>query len=311
MKNISAMLIIFIALDALMQKYSAKIEYLLQKDSELSSLPEIYIRVSELMENENSTSEQIGGVVETDPALTARILKMVNSAFYGFPKEITTISQSIFILGRDRLRQILIGTMLGGVFGNMNNRVFSMNDYWYESVKTAILARQLCSLSDIKFRSETLFTAGLLHKIGRLIMVERMPNESLLVQNAIDVDDANIFEAERRIFGFTHCELGAAFISKWGLPQILSEIARHYEDPEQAEEFNQEARFIHLASHLTFLVSTLEVEEVEYALEDIPGWQMSGLYSEQITEACIFAEEQVYEVMDSLGMGTLRIEDDD
>lgn len=305
------MLITFMVLDVHMQKYPAKIEYLLQKDSELSSLPEIYIRVSELMENENSTSEQIGEVVETDPALTARILKMVNSAFYGFQHEISTISQSIFILGRDRLRQILIGTVLGGVFGNMNNRVFSMNDFWYESVKTALLARQLCSESDIKYQSETLFTAGLLHKIGRLIMVERMPVESLLVQNAIDVDDEDIFQAERRNFGFTHCELGAAFISKWGLPQILSDIAQYYEDPEQAQEFTEEVRLIHLASHLTFLVSPIEVEEVEFALEDIPGWEMTGLYSERITEACILAEEQVYEVMESLGMGMLRIEDDD
>lgn len=294
-----------------MQQTTMTLESLLQKDSELSSLPEIYLRVSELLENEDSTSAQIGQLVETDPALTTRILKMVNSAFYGFPHEIATISQSISILGRDRLRQILIGSMLGGVFGKMGSRVISLNDFWYDSVKTAILARYLCRESRNSDQAETLFTAGLLHKIGKLILAQRLPDEYMRVQITTEAENLDAFLVEQRIIGYTHCDVGAAFIKKWGLPQILSDIAHYYLSPQQSEEYEDEVRLISLASNLTFLVAPVEQQEVEFALEDIQDWQLTGLSVEQITTASILAEEQVYEVMDSLGMGQMRIEDDE
>ena len=294
-----------------MQESAITLEALLQKDSELSSLPEIYLRVSELLENEDSTSAQIGQVVETDPALTSRILKMVNSAYYGFPHKIATISQSISILGRDRLRQILIGSVLGGVFGKTGNRVISMNDFWYDSVKTAILARYLCLESASSDQAEALFTAGLLHKIGQLILAQRLPDEYLGVQNAIEMEHIDVIQAEQQILGFSHCDVGAEFIAKWGLPPILSDIARFYLSPNKSNDFEDEVRIISVASRLTFLVAPVEQQVVEYALEDIHGWQLTGLKAAQITDACVLAEEQVYEVMDSLGMGQIRIEDDD
>lgn len=290
------------------------LEMLLQQDSELSSLPEIYIRVSELLDNDNSSAHQIGQVVETDPALTTRILKMVNSAYYGFQHEIASIAQAITILGRDRLRQILIGTVLGGVFGKMDNKIFFMEDFWFHSVKTAILARFLCrqtSITSLAQQAETLFTAGLLHEIGRLILVQKLPELSIQVQQAIDMDDADLFESEKTIFGFTHCETGAAFIKKWGLPDILSDIAKFHHMPEQSAEYQDEARMIFLANNLVFLVAPIQQEEVEYALEDIDGWQKLGLTAKQITESSILADEQVYEVMDSLGMVQMKIEMDD
>lgn len=305
------MLINIKTVDICMQQTTMTLETLLLKDSELSSLPEIYLRVSELLENEDSTSAQIGQLVETDPALTTRILKMVNSAFYGFPHEIATISQSISILGRDRLRQILIGSMLGGVFGKMGSHVISLNDFWYDSVKTAILARYLCRESRNSDQAETIFTAGLLHKIGKLILAQRLPDEYMRVQITAEAENLGVFELEQRIIGFTHCDVGAAFIGKWGLPQILSDIAHYYLSPQQSQDYAEEVRLISLASKLTFLVAPVEQQEVEYVLEDIPDWQEAGLTVAQITAASILAEEQVYEVMDSLGMGQIRIEDDD
>ncbi len=287
------------------------LEQLLKTDSELTSLPEIYIRVSEILDNENSNASQIGQVVETDPALATRILKMVNSAFYGFPKTISTISQAISILGRDRLRQILIGTMLGGVFGKLDNKVSFMEDFWQHSVKTAILARLLCRHSPVDEEAESLFTAGLLHAIGRLIIAQQLPQQAIAIQQATETEDVDLYQAEQKILGFTHCEVGEAFILKWGLPKILADIARYYHTPELAEEYVPEIRLVNLASQLTFLVAPIEQQEVEFALDDIKDWQQNGLSVEQITEACSIADEQVYEVMDSFGMGQMTIEIDD
>ena len=287
---------------------SITLDTLLEQDTELSSLPEIFIRVSDLLDDENSTSAQIGSVVETDPSLTTRILKMVNSAYYGFPNTIASINQAISILGRDRIRQILIGAVLGGVFGNMKNKVFFMEDYWYHSVKTAILSRLLGKQSKLSLQSEVLFTAGLLHAIGRLILVQKIPDEMQEVQKAVELEGEDIYQAEQRIIGFTHCEVGAAFIDSWGLPGVLVEIAKHHHQPEQADQFQQEIQMVHLAKKLSFLVSPIESDEVAYALEDIADWQSTGLNPQQILESCVLADEQVYQVMESLGMVQMKID---
>lgn len=287
------------------------IQSLLQQDSELSSLPEIFIRVSDLLEDENASSAQIGAVVETDPSLTTRILKMVNSAFYGFPHTIASISQAISILGRDRLRQILLGAVMGGVFGNMKNSIFFMEDYWYHSVKTAILSRLLCQQSDFSEASESLFTAGLLHEIGRLILVQKLPELSQQVQQAVDNQGADMIQAERDIIGFDHCEVGAAFIEHWGLPQLLVNIARYHLDPEQASEYQAKVRLVNLAKSASFLVMPFEQQDVAYVLEDIKNWQATGLSQTEIAEACRQADEQVYQVMESLGMVQMTIDLDE
>lgn len=287
------------------------IETLLLYDSELSSLPEIFIRVSELLDDENSSSIQIAQVVETDPSLTSRILKMVNSAYYGFPKNVASISQAISILGRDRIRQILLGAVLGGVFGNMKNKVFLMEDYWHQSVKTAILSRLICKQSDISDETESLFTAGLLHEIGRLILAQKMPELSMEVQQAIETEGEDIYQAEQRIFGYTHCEVGAAFITHWGLPDILAEISRYYHTPEKAQQFIEEVKIINLAKSLSFLISPIQQIEVEFVLEDVAGWKEIGLSEQELTEICIEADDQVYQVMESLGMVQMKINLDD
>ena len=287
------------------------IETLLLYDSELSSLPEIFIRVSELLDDENSSSVQIGQVVETDPSLTSRILKMVNSAYYGFQNNVASISQAISILGRDRIRQILLGAVLGGVFGNMKNKVFFMEDYWHHSVKTAILSRLLCKQSNISDEAESLFTAGLLHEIGRLILVQKMPELSMEVQQAVETQGEDIYQAEQRIFGYTHCEVGAAFITHWGLPDMLAEITRNHNTPNKAEQYVEEVKIVNLAKNISFLISPISQIEVEYVLEDIENWQDIGLSEQQITEICIEADEQVYQVMESLGMVQMKIELDD
>lgn len=287
------------------------LQSLLQQDSELSSLPEIFIRVSELLDDGDSSAPQIGRVVETDPSLSSRILKMVNSAFYGFPHEIASISQAISILGRDRIRQILIGAVLGGIFGNMKNKVFFMEDYWYQSVKTAILSRLLGKQSHLEQHSEVLFTAGLLHQIGRLILVQKLPEQSMEIQLLVESTEENVLQAEQRILGFTHCDVGAAFIKMWGLPDILVQIAGHYSDPSKASSFEEETRLVYLANRISFLLAPLAVEELEFALDDIPDWQQTGLDQDQIMESCLVADEQVYQVMESLGMVQLKIELDE
>jgi HD-like signal output (HDOD) protein len=249
--------------------------------------------------------------VETDPALTARILRMVNSAFYGLPHKVASISQGITVLGRDLLRQILIGSVLGGVFGKIDNRMYFMEDFWRQSIKTAILSRYLCRETEYADQAESLFTAGMLHKIGRLIIAQRLQEQALQIQHMVESSGRDLVECEQEVLGFSHCEVGQAFIEKWGLPPLLSYTAKYHSHPEQADQYSDEIRLVHLASQLTFLVAPIDQQEVEFALQDIQDWQKTGLNLAQITKAVYLAEEQTQDVMSSLGMGGMRIVDDD
>ncbi len=287
------------------------LEALLADDSKLSSLPEIYIRVSELLESDRATSKEIGEVVETDPALSSRILKLVNSAFYGFPSTVASISQAITILGRDRLKQLLIGTVLSGVFGKIDNPLFHMEEFWQHSVKTALLSRYLCQLGDADELADVIFTAGLLHDIGRLILAQKLPQFTAEIEYAVEEEGKPVCEAERSVLGFDHCDAGAAFIRKWGLPETLAETAQYHHQPERAEQDQDLVRVVHVANSLVFLTPPFDVEEVGYALEDIPGWEQLGLSERSFAQAIEQADEQVHEVMESLGMLQMRIDLDE
>ncbi len=140
-----------------------------------------YIRVSGLLNDEKSTAQQIGDAVQSDPSLTSKILKVVNSAYYGLAQPVTSISQTVSLLGRERLGSILLGTVVEGLFSDMVN--FSLDDFWKHSVKTAIISRQLAKQNSSIDDHEALFTAGLLHDIGRLVIAK--PSSYLLVSSLI------------------------------------------------------------------------------------------------------------------------------
>ncbi|NCF38120.1 MAG: HDOD domain-containing protein [Gammaproteobacteria bacterium] len=106
------------------------LEQLIGKGQDLPSLPEIYLRVSEQLEDENSSVQQIGDTVQNDPAISTRVLKMVNSAYYGLPNQVSSIAQAVSLLGRERLKHILIGSVLRGVSGSTVSRPRSSRGNW-------------------------------------------------------------------------------------------------------------------------------------------------------------------------------------
>ncbi len=275
---------------------------IIKNSKELSSLPEIYIRVSELLDDESSTSDQISAVVQSDPALTARILKVVNSAFYGFPNEISTIPQAINILGRNPLRHLLMGTVLGGVFSRLSNHVFSMDKFWQHSVHTAVIAKYCYENIVGKLKSDELFIAGLLHDIGRLIIAHQMPDIAIKIQQELDTSDVGIITIEEELLTFSHNEVALAIMTQWGLPTILKTCALHHHSPQQAGRYSAQAWIINIANTLSHIPLTEDDQDVIAALDNLLGWEESGLSKEHIIEAYKHASEQFQMVLDSLGL---------
>ncbi len=283
------------------------LEQLLSQSSELPTLPEIYIRVSELLESNFSSAKEIGDAVQTDPSLTSKILKMLNSAFYGLPSEVTSVTQAVSLLGRQQLKHILMGSVLSDMFENMNRVSFSMRDFWMHSMKTAIIARHLALQNASVIDHDAFFTAGLLHDIGRLVIVLEMPDSVNDVEQLMIDTDIEVAVAENKILGFTHMDVSREIMKSWQLPNMLIQCAIKHHDSEHEGPFAIETSIVYVANCLSQQELPENEEEVTQLLEGIANWQQTQCTLEQITAACSLAQEQGQEVLESLGMVNLDI----
>jgi len=278
---------------------------LLAQGPELSSLPEVYLRVNEQLDDDRFTAQDIGETVQTDPAISTRILKMVNSAYYGVTNRISTISQAVALLGRDRLKQIIIGSVLVNVCKDPELDSFSLQDFWQHSIKTAIIAKQLAIQHDDVSEPDALFIAGLLHDLGRLVLASKLP--ILFAQIDINKRKLGLIGAEQQVLGFDHTELAGALMTQWDLPELLVTCTRYHHDSEYALSYASANRIIYVANLLSRNIPPIDEGEVLEQLDEIQNWQLLGIPPEQICFACQLSEEQMFDVMESLGMINMEL----
>ncbi len=278
------------------------LEALLQKSGKLPSLPEIYVRVAELLGSDDSTAHQIGEALQTDPMLTAKILTMINSAYYGLPHKVTSISHAVALLGRGLLKHMLLRSVLGDVFSNINIPNFSMQDFWHHSVKTAIISRHLAMQNVNILDHEAFFTAGLLHDIGKLVIAKASPAALAKINELVEAEGMEPLEAETQILGFTHLEVGGALMQKWGMPQLLTECVINHHETDHEGPLAVETAIVFVANLLSHLPLAEDEVQMEKILQTIPNWQQIDSPVEQILIACQLADKQWFEVMGSLGM---------
>ena len=149
-------------------------EALVNKSLELVSPPSTYLQLNKLVQDPDSAIDDISAVINTDPALATRLLKIVNSPFYGFPSQINTISRAITIVGTRELMHLVLATSVINAFRGIPASLIDMDDFWHHSFATAITAKLLAEECGHK-ATERFFIAGLLHNIGSLVLYQSMP----------------------------------------------------------------------------------------------------------------------------------------
>lgn len=268
----------------------------------LPSLPEVYLKVRKQLEDESCSVDEIGATIQHDPAITTRLLKMVNSSYYGLPKQVSSVAQAIRLLGRERCKHVLVGPVLKGVFSAQNNPAFSMQVFWQHASRTALIARQLAGHIDAIDETEAMFTAGMLHDIGKLLLFEHFPGEMLAVEEAMIRRRLDELTAELGQVGLTHTAVGEALMRHWGLPELLIDCTRNHHEAVHDGPNRHATHLIYLANRLSEYVPPLDEAETSAILDDIENWDMAQVTAEQIASACQNADDLVFEVMESLGM---------
>ena len=286
------------------------LEALLKQAGELPSLPEAYIRVTELLDTEDSSAYQIGNALQTDPALNARILKLINSAYFGLRNPVTSIAQAVTLLGRDNLQQVLLGSVLSDVFKDFNIGDFPLRDFWQHSIKTAIIARQLAMQNARIIDHEAFFTAGLLHDIGWLVIAKVNASAYRVITDIARATHREVIDVEVDKLGVTHVDVGVALLQKWGIPGLIVQCVKKAHDPDHAEPFAIETSIVHLANCLSREQLYAGERPFPLLLDSLPIWETTKCTAEQIEIACGLAEDQWLDVMKSLGMGDLIISEE-
>lgn len=286
------------------------LENLVGNGYELPSLPEVYLRVSAQLEDHDCSIEQIGITIQNDPSITSRILKLVNSGYLGISRDILSVVEAVELLGRERCKHILIGSVVRGVFGAGENPAFSMQVFWQHSIRTALIARHLARECRLRVEPEVMFTAGLLHDVGRLLLIERFPEDMLAAEEIMIRRRFDQLSAELAQLGVTHTAVGEALLQHWGMPSLLVDCVRFHHEAVHDGPHRHATHLIYLANRLSEYQPPLDEDETIAILDDIENWNMNPISTEQIAHACQATDDLVFEVMESLGMVTLGLEDD-
>ncbi len=222
---------------------------LIEDVSYLVSPPDVCVKVFELVQSNDASAQEIGEVISRDPALTARMLRLVNSAFYNFSRRIDTVSRAVTIIGIRELYSLVIAVSAIKSFGNLPNNLVNIDTFWRHGIYTGLIARTLAKQCKV-LHPERLFVAGLLHDIGSLVLYSRMPETCSDLLLVCDGDEGILHQAELAELGFTHADLGGALLGTWMLPESLQEAVSYHHLPSYATQSELEASIVHLADNL-------------------------------------------------------------
>lgn len=223
---------------------------LVENNISLVSLPEVCIEVQSLADSPHTTAADIGAIIGKDTALTTRLLKLVNSAFFGVPRQVDTVTRAVNLIGMRELRNLTLAASAAEVFSGIPDDLIDMSNFWQHSVYTGLVAKHLARSCNV-LHSERLFTAGLLHDVGRLLMLMKVPDgvtgaEALRMQS-----DKDICELEKQFLDFSHAEVGEALLSHWNLPGNLCLSVLYHHAPQEAHGAHLESAILHIADQIT------------------------------------------------------------
>lgn len=254
---------------------------LIRKTSDIASLPMVFIRLNQEVNNPLCSIQQIAKIIREDAGLSARLLRIVNSALYQYPSRIDSISTAVTVIGTEQLRDLALATSVMTIFRNVPAELVNMNSFWRHSIGCGVTARVLAS--HIRESSlERYFLAGILHDLGKLIIFQNCGDEVRQILEKNKITFKQFYEVEREILGFDHSEVGKLLLERWKIPSSLVEMVSCHHAPERSRSFSVGSSIIHLADIITHALQLGgSGDNVVPALE--PGaWQRIGMATESL-----------------------------
>lgn len=220
----------------------------LKKVTTLATLPQVTSRIITTVEDPKSTAQQLHKIVAHDPALVTRILKVVNSAFYGLPGQVGSVERAIVILGLNGIKNIAVAASLGQLFRGANLcDGISPRDLWTHCIGVAVAARELARNMKLNVADEA-FLAGLIHDIGLLVSLQLYPEKLGEVCRNAQSSESDFIQIERQIIGLDHQQLGMGLAEQWKFPRACQLVAGYHHCPQTlADQARYLVAIVHVA----------------------------------------------------------------
>jgi HD-like signal output (HDOD) protein len=216
--------------------------------TEISSLPEITTKIVQVVEDPRATARDMHDIVRTDPALAAKILKVVNSAFYGLPSQIASLDRAILMLGLSAVKNIALAASLSRMFkAEAVSEQFAARDLWKHCIAVAVCARQVANQVKSEHADET-FVAGLVHDMGLIVAQQIFAAKLKQVAETCFATPQDFCTLEEQVVGADHQALGGALGAKWKFPPGLRYAIAYHHDPRALQaEFRKVTGIVHVA----------------------------------------------------------------
>lgn len=261
----------------------------------VASLPAVYGRLCEAIADPRAGVSRIAEIVASDSGLTARLLRLVNSAFYGFPAKIETVSQAVLLVGTSQIRDLALATSVLQAFRGVPRDVIDMAGFWEHSIATGVAARALATLRRDP-GTERFFVAGVLHDLGRLLLYARRPDQTRAALLQSQRTGAPLVDAERELIGVDHAAAGAALAEAWALGPSLTEMIGGHHDPDPAGQYAVETRLVHVADLLVHAMEIGRSGEPAVPPLVVGAWECLELSPAMIPRVAEEVDRQVSEV---------------
>jgi len=278
----------------------SSIEIIAAKAGDLPALPHLAIRVMELIRDPHTRIRQIEDVISQDPALTARVLRIANSAFYGLRAQVSTLSRAIVVLGFNTLRSVVFAASTQALYRSKTIH-FKERILWEHALSVASAARKLARRAGIEDVEEA-FIGGLLHDIGKAVMDANLADRYQEVIERVYNDGETFVDAETSVLGFEHSEVGSLVIQKWNLTPDLEEAVRLHHRPEEATRNPRLSAVVSLANSLCVKLGVGPEKRPDLELDGLAATSILSLGPGDLQDAATevetaFAEEsQLFQV---------------
>ncbi|MCP3689547.1 MAG: HDOD domain-containing protein [Gammaproteobacteria bacterium] len=242
------------------------IRHFIQDIASHISMPEVYLQIRYLIEQENSGIDDFVEVIKKDPMLTTKLTEISNSQYFGFPRRSKNIYQSIGMIGFMQLHDLMLNSLLLRTFSAIPHQIFNMEEYWRYSVSCGIAARtiaQYCQLLPIN----PYFTYGLLHEIGHAAMFAKKPELSLQTLGYGDGTPTAQIDRERELFGFDYTQLGTAMVRQWRLPTVYQQVTSYHLQADLADENYRQVVLVTQLAH--FVCQAEDTNNIQQLLQEI------------------------------------------
>jgi len=275
------------------------LQLLVQGTPSLGSYADVVDQIHRVLDDPHSTLNDLGEVIEKDPDLTARLLKLGNSSYFGFPTRLETVSEAISLIGVQEVQDLLLACSVVDVFEGAPADLVNMESFWKHSLACGIGARSLAILRQIP-KAEKFFVTAFLHDLGRLLLFNRAPVEVARIFELCQNRKMLLREAEVEVLGFDHARIGAELMRLWQFPAHVREAIAFHHQPMAAGFYQLESSLVHVADYLAHAMEMGNSGELFVPPLEVKAWERLGISNDMIESVMQSIDQHIEAVQSAL-----------